>query len=103
MMKKTILSAALVVAATMSGCAMQPTHALIYSNATAPVMATAAKGSKIGESEKCTNIMGIVATGDCSISSAAKNGNIKTVSTVDWKGTNVLGFYSTGKTVVTGE
>ena len=103
MIKISVLSAALVVAATMSGCAMQPTHALIYSNATAPVMATASKGSKTGESERCTNIMGIVASGDCSISNAAKNGKITTVSTVDWKGTNILGFYSTGTTVVTGE
>ncbi len=88
----------------LSGCAMQPTHAMVYSNATSPYMATSAEaGSKVGESETCTNVLGLIATGDCSISTAAKNGGIKTVSTVDWKGTNILGFYSTGKTIVTGK
>ena len=67
-------------------------------------MATSAKsGSKVGESETCTNILGLVATGDCSISAAAKNGNIKNITTVDWKGTNFLGIYSSGKTIVTGD
>jgi len=101
-----ITSSIAVVAAlvTFSGCAMQPTHAFVYQQTNAPAMATSAQSAgKVGESEKCTNILGIIATGDCSIASAAKNGHIKTVSTVDWKGTNILGIIATGKTVVTGK
>jgi len=103
-MKKT-LSIALIACATLfTGCAVSPTKAGIYTNATAPYMATSAKaGGKTGESEKCTNILGIVATGDCSIANAAKNGKISTVSTVDWQRTNILGIVATGKVVVTGE
>jgi len=91
-------------ASLFTGCALRPTHAVIYSNATSPYFATSAKsGSKIGKSENCTNLLGLVAIGDCSIANAAKNGNISSVSTVDWKGTNFLTIYSSGQTIVTGE
>ena len=100
----SIVITTLAAATLFTGCAIQPTHALIYSSTNAPGMATSAKaGDKVGESGTCKNLLGIIATGDCSIASAAKNGDINTVSTVDWKGTNILGIYSTGKTVVTGE
>lgn len=105
-MKKRVITVAGLAVASMlvSGCALQPTQAFVYTNTTSPHMATSAKASeKVGKSETCTNILGIVATGDCSISSAAANGGIKTVSTVDWEGYNFLGLYAKGKTVVTGE
>lgn len=87
-----------------TGCAVRPTHAIIYSNTVAPYMATSAKsGSKVGESDTCTNILGIIATGDCSISTAARKGNIKKITTVDWQGTNFLGIYASGKTIVSGD
>ncbi len=104
MVKKLSIAILFAGAALFSGCAVRPTHAVLYSNTVAPYMATSAKsGSKVGESETCTNILGLVATGDCSISAAAKNGNIKNITTVDWKGTNFLGIYSSGKTIVTGD
>jgi hypothetical protein len=104
-MIKSLTLASVVAAATlMSGCALQPTHALLYSSTNAPMGLTNvdADTTKEGESETCTNILGLIATGDCSIANAKKNGNIKSVSTVDWKGTNVLGIWATGNTVVTG-
>jgi len=104
MFKITSSIAVVAALATFSGCAITPTQSIVYQKTTAPVMVSSAQSAgKVGESEKCTNILGIIATGDCSIASAAKNGNIKTVSTVDWKGTNILGIISTGKTVVTGK
>ncbi len=104
MLKKIASTVVLSSVVFLGGCAMQPTHATVYSNATSPYMVTSAEaGSKVGESGTCKNLLGIIATGDCSIATAAKNGGIKTVSTVDWKGTNVLGLWSTGKTVVTGK
>ena len=88
-----------------SGCAIRPTQALVYTDSTAPYKVTnvSSDTTKTGESDTCTNILGLVATGDCSIASAKKNGNISSVATVDWKGTNILGIYMTGKTVITGK
>jgi uncharacterized protein YcfL len=102
---KKILILTSITALLFAGCAFRPTQALVYTDSVAPSHATnvSADAIKVGESDKCTNILGIIATGDCSIASAKKNGNISTVSTVDWKGTNILGFYSTGRTIVTGK
>jgi len=103
MKKILLLSSAFALLST--GCAVRPTQALIYSDATAPFQATnvSADAMKQGVSDECTNILGLFATGDCSIASAKKNGNISAVSSVDWKGTNILGIYSTGQTVITGK
>lgn len=70
---------------------------------TLPVNATSNEvGSKVGKaSGKCffQICMGV----DASIKSAAKNGNIKKISTVDMKVKNVLGIMVTFETIVTGE
>ena len=104
MAKKTLILGS-ITALLLSGCAFKPTQALVYSNTKAPYMATAAdaQANKRGVSEKCTNILGLIATGDCSIETAKKNGGITTVSSVDWEGKNILGIFMTGKTVVTGK
>ena len=104
MMKKLSIAALAGGAILFSGCAMQPTHAMIYSSTKTPVTATATQvGSKIGKSDTCTNILGIIATGDCSVTSAVKKGKITKISTVDWEGSNILGIIAEGRTVVTGE
>lgn len=51
----------------------------------------------------CTSILGLVAEGDCSISTAAKNGGITKVSTVDFDVSNILFLYATTTVIVTGE
>ncbi|MCK4441506.1 MAG: TRL-like family protein [Sulfurovaceae bacterium] len=104
MFKDSILLGSMVVF-FVSGCAFRPTQAFVYTDTKAPYMATSSdsQANKRGISEECTNILGIVATGDCSIDSAKKNGGITTVSSVDWEGTSFLGIYSSGKTVVTGK
>jgi hypothetical protein len=48
------------------------------------------------------NVLGLVATGDSSIDSAKKNGNITKVTHVDRNFMSVLGFYAEGCTVVYG-
>jgi hypothetical protein len=105
---KKIIGSGLVLAlgATLfTGCAVTPTRAIIYNNTVSPYQVTNVKASatKRGVSDKCTNILGIIATGDCSIANAKKNGHIKAVSTVDWEGFNFLGIIRSGKTIVTGE
>ena len=103
-MKKILVLGSLT-ALLSTGCAFRPTQAFVYSDSVAPAQATnvSASATKTGESDLCTNILGLIATGDCSIASAKKNGGISSVATVDWKGTNILGFYSTGRTVITGK
>ncbi len=69
----------------------------------APITATNNKiGSKTA-SGTCTNILGVVAMGDCSIVSIAKDAGITSISTVDSFIVNLLGFYSTYTITITGE
>lgn len=59
-------------------------------------------GKKAGEAE-CKSYLALVATGDCSIAAAAKNGNIQNIGTVDHRVFNVLGLYTAYTTRVTGQ
>ena len=59
-------------------------------------------GSKSGDA-KATSILGIVATGDCSIQAAAKAGGITKVMTVEHNTKNIIGLFAVFTTVVTGE
>jgi hypothetical protein len=52
---------------------------------------------------ECESILGLIATGDCSIEQAKKNGRITKVQYVDYKVKNILGVYATYQTVVQGE
>ncbi|MGM0443027.1 MAG: TRL domain-containing protein, partial [Fibrobacterota bacterium] len=92
-MLKTLVSA-LTLAAFLTGCAV-----------TVPVNATSnAVGGKVGEAET-TQILGFFPDGgDASIRSAAKNGGISEISTVDFKKSAVfLGLVYKYTTIVTGE
>ena len=77
----------------MSGCAL-----------TLPVTATSNPvGAKVGTA-KATGFLGVLFFDeDASIQTAAKNGGITQISTVDIKHTNVLGIVVTYETIVTGE
>ncbi len=59
-------------------------------------------GSKVGMS-KGTVVLGFAFNEDASIRTAAKNGGITKISTVDVKVGNILGFVRTFETIVTGE
>lgn len=71
---------------------------------TYPVAATSNPvGSKVGTS-KGTVFLGILAFGvDVSIQTAAKNGGITKISTVDMKRGDILGLIQNYETIVTGE
>jgi hypothetical protein len=107
-MKKTLTLAALSTAAalTFSGCAMTvgaPATGFLMTNATGPGMAaTSHKIVKEGRST-CKSILGVVASGDCSISTAAKNGGITKVATVDYEVSNILGIIASTTIIVKGE
>ena len=59
-------------------------------------------GSKEGESS-CHNILGLVAFGDCSVYSAARDGGLTTVNHIDYKYLNILCIYQCFTTVAYGE
>lgn len=71
---------------------------------TLPVNATANPvGEKVGTSKATGFLSVLFFDADASIQSAAKNGGITEISTVDIKHTNVLGILTTYETIVTGE
>lgn len=93
MRKVKTIFALLTVVVLMSSCAL-----------TLPVNATSNPvGNKVGTAS-ATGIFGILFfNADASIRTAAKNGGITKISTVDIKQTNVLNLIVTYQTIVTGE
>lgn len=51
----------------------------------------------------CQSILGMIAMGDCSISTAAKNGGITKVASVDYDVSNILGIIAKTTVIVSGE
>jgi TRL-like protein family len=91
-------------AAMLIGCAMLVPMGNIYTGVKLPMAATGNSGvsTKTGEAT-CVSVLAVVATGDCSIEAAKKNGGITKVNSVDWEVKNVLGIYGTYKVIVSGE
>ena len=58
--------------------------------------------SKVGKATS-TSILGLVATGDASIKTAAANGGITRIKFVDYQVDNVLGIYGKYTTIVYGD
>jgi hypothetical protein len=107
-MKKQMTAAVLSAAAVMmfSGCAKtigSPAFGLLIDSTKGPgSAATPHQMIKTGTSS-CHSFLGLIATGDCSISTAARGAGITKVATVDFDVNTVLGIYSTTKIIVTGE
>lgn len=108
-MKTALLCASLVcMLGTFSGCAFgpsapfEPSQAFVVNDTTAPLSveyhSTPTQGLKSG-SASTTNVLGLVATGDCGLRTAAKNGGLSTVEFADYRNFNILGIYQ--KTTVT--
>ncbi len=104
MRKISFLILVLFVAVMLNGCASPFPHGILYTEIKAPV-AVGDGGisySKMGVS-KATSILGLIATGDCSIKAAAANGGIKTIKYVDYDAKNTLGIYGEYTTTVYGD
>lgn len=104
-MKKLSIMAFGLVAMLVSSCAVVGTGAgmgALYTGVSEGAAVTSNPlGTKVGES-KATNVLGLVAIGDASINTAAKNAGIKKVSHVDVKKTSILGIFASYTTVVYG-
>jgi len=88
-----LLVTALAVSISLSACSI-----------TTPVCATSNPvGSKVGEASGTGYLHGINLGVDASIRTAAKNGGISKISTVDFKMTDMLGLIQTYTCIVSGE
>ena len=106
-MKKAIACFTLTffVVVLLTGCAAVATAPVsgIYSQVKGPITATThTKSSKVG-SATCTSLLGLIASGDASIETAAKSAGITKISHVDYESTNLLGIYATYTVKVYGE
>lgn len=105
-MKKLYYAVAASLALIVSSCAMVGTPVgigAIYTGVNSGEAVTSnPMGKKVGQST-ATNILGIVASGDASITTAAKNGGIKKISHVDSKKTSILGIFGSYTTIVYGD
>ena len=59
-------------------------------------------GSRRGEASS-TSVLGLYATGDCSIGAAAHNGNLKKVDHVDYEYLNIIGIWQKATVIAYGE
>lgn len=90
---------------TLGGCAtaMSPVTGLMYSNIKAPLTATSSskEPQRVGRAT-VRSILGIIATGDASIQTAARNGGITEIHHVDYESENFFGVLSSFTVVVYG-
>lgn len=101
--KMLVAGASLLVLGGCAGVASPVGNGLLVTTVQGPVTATTnADSSKTGQS-CAVNVFGIIATGNASISAAAKNGDISEIAVVDHKSTSVLGVFSKYCTVVSGK
>lgn len=93
-------------ATLLIGCAayaVSPVLGGLYTDVKAPITATSHTGSsKVGTSE-AVSILGIIATGDASIATAAKNAGITKISYIDYQAMSILGIYAKFTVYVYGE
>ena len=105
-MKRPFVSLGVACAALlMTSCAQvkSPLTGFIYTDLKAPRAVTDNTGSsKVGTSE-AQSILGILATGDASIESAAKSAGITKIHHVDEHVSGILGIIAKYKVVVYGE
>jgi hypothetical protein len=104
-MKKVVcVAAVLVCVGLLTGCATSYPVGSFYTELKLPVVATGipVKDMKTGTAT-CQSILSLVATGDCSLETAMKNGGITKVHHVDWEVKNILGIIGNYKLTVYGE
>jgi len=89
-------------ALALSGCASPMPVGVLYTELKLPVAVTAISGRKEGVAE-CKSVLALVATGDCSIETAKRNGGITKVSNVNWEAKSILGIIGEYKLHVFGE
>lgn len=88
---------------TGCGATSAPVMGVIYTDVTSGQEVTGNRlAQKVGRSI-ATGVLGLVATGDASYQTAAKNAGITRITHVDKRDFTVLGIYTTFETIVYGE
>lgn len=90
-----------------TGCAtgISPVSGIIYTDVKGPILATSHANfsdRKVGRST-AKSLFGLIASGDASIHTAAKNGGITKIHHVDYQTKTVLGVVSEVTVIVYGE
>lgn len=101
MVRRLMVLATLALVLGVAGCAYRapvvPPVGGLFSNYDAP-LTTEYDGqmvaSKTGEASS-SSVLGLFAFGDCSVQSAAKDGNLNSISYCDYSYFNVLGVFQT--------
>lgn len=104
-MKKVLFSLAVAATVLFTSCGMvqTPIMGFFYTDVTSGHSATSNNlGSKVGRAS-AKGYLGLIATGDASIETAAKSAGIKKVTHVDQHANSILGIVTTYEIVVYGE
>jgi hypothetical protein len=99
-----LFAVVLVVAFLLTGCATYWPSGALYTDVKGPA-AVGSEGfsySKVGVA-KASSILGLVATGDCSVKAGMENGKINKVKYVDYQAKNILGLFGEYTTTVYGD
>ncbi|NQU09485.1 hypothetical protein HQ590_01730 [bacterium] len=80
----------------VTGCAVvqSPLSGVIYTNVDAPMDATSNDAATKMGTASATSILGIIATGDASIETAAKSAGITKIHHVDYQARSILGIFA---------
>lgn len=103
-MKKSLALVLLAVMTVLGGCAtaIKPVTGL-YANVSGPLAATGATGeARLVGRASARSILGLIATGDASISAAARDGGIREIHYVDYETQSFFGIVSEFTVVVYG-
>jgi len=105
-MKQGALKVAGLAAASLllTGCATPIPYGVIFTEVKFPVAVgdTTVPVTKTGTA-KSQSVLGLIATGDSSITTAMQQGNIKRINRVDYSTRNILGFLGEYTTTVYGD
>lgn len=102
-MKKLLMCLAAGAFLCSCGITKSPVQGLIYTDVVSGNAVTSNKlATKVGKA-KAQGVLGLVATGDASYQTAAKNAGITKITHVDEHNYTVLGIITTYETVVYGE
>ncbi|RLC29167.1 MAG: TRL-like protein family [Deltaproteobacteria bacterium] len=101
---KLIIAAIALSSFILGGCASYLPNGFVYTGVKGPIATgpTSVKYTKVGKAE-AKSILGLVATGDASIETAARNGGIRNIKFVDWQVENILGIIGHYTTIVYGD
>lgn len=104
-MKRILSHLSLAALLSSIGCAMAaaPVNGYIFSDVKGPITATENSGGSKEGTAMAQSILGAVGMGDASIDTAAKNGGITKIRSVDHHSWSIIGIWAKFTTIVKGD